>query len=97
MYKGDFDIFSKIDSHRVQFDNFYSGSSRTKLVKLACATMELEHSTLWRFICKCNISRWDILRKLFITVSNCLLSNEVKNYNVLVLKRDNSKLTKFKN
>ena len=92
-----FDIFSKIDGHKVQFEHFYSGSSRTKLVQLACATMELEHSTLWRFVCKCNISRWDILRKLFITVSNCLLSNKVKNYNVLVLKRDNSKLTKFKN
>ena len=90
-----FDIFSKIAGHKVQFENFYSG--RTKLVQLACATMELEHGTLWRFVCKCNISWWDILRKLFIAVSNCLLSNKVKNYNVLVLKRDNSKPTKFKN
>ena len=51
-----FDLFSKIDSHKVQFDNFYFGSSRTKLVQLACASMEeLEHSTLWRFVWKCNV------------------------------------------
>ena len=31
-----YDLFSKIDSNKVQFDNFYSGSSRTKLVQLAC-------------------------------------------------------------
>ena len=41
-----FDIFSKIDCNKAQFDKFYSSSSRTKLVNLACTTIELELNTL---------------------------------------------------
>ena len=91
-----FDIFSKIDCNKKQFEIFYSGFPRTKLIQLACATMEIEHSEIWRVWCECNTSRWDILRKLFLTISNCLLSNKVKTYNSLVLRHDNSKLTKLR-
>ena len=38
------------------------------------------------------MSRWDILQKLFVTLSNCLLSNKVKTYNAMVLGHDNYKL-----
>ena len=38
-----FEIFSPINFHKQRFENFYSASSRTNLIHLACATMELEH------------------------------------------------------
>ena len=79
------------------FREFYSGLSRIKLVQITCITTETKYSDIWRVWCNCSMSRWDILRKLLVTLSNCLLSNNVKTYNAMVLSRHNSKLKKFQN
>ena len=41
--------------------------------------------------------QWDILKKIILTVSNCILSKKVKYYNNMVVKSDNSKLKKYSN
>ena len=45
----------------------------------------------------CEVRRWDILKKIILTVSNCILSKKVKNYNNMVVKSDNSKLKNYSN
>ena len=79
------------------FENFYTGSSRSKLVRLACLRTETKYGNIWRVWCDCSMSRWDILQKLFVTLSNCILSNKVKAHNAMGLGHDNYKLKKFKN
>ena len=52
----------------------------------------------WRECCDdCEVWLWDILKKIILTVSNCILSKKVKNYNNMVVKSDNSKLKKYSN
>ena len=92
-----YDIFCKIDSRKKLFENFYTGSFPTKLVRLACIRTETKYGNIWRVWFNCSMSRWDILQKLFVTLCNCLLSNKVKTYNAMVLGHDNYKLKKFKN
>ena len=79
------------------FVNFYTGSSRTKLVSLACIRTETKCGNIWRVWCDCSMSRWDILQKLFVTLSNCILSNKVNTHNAMGLGHDNYKLKKFEN
>ena len=45
----------------------------------------------------CDVSRWDILRKLVFTTTNCLLANKIKNHKSIVISRDieKRKLKKF--
>ena len=73
-----YDIFCKIDSRKELFENSYTGSSRTKLVQLACIRTETKYDNIWRVWCDCSMSRWVLLQRLFVTLSNCLLSNKVK-------------------
>ena len=91
-----YDIFYKIDSRKKLFENFYTGSSRTKLVRLACMRTETKYGNIWRVWWDCGMPRCDILQKLFVTLCNCLLSNKVKTYNAVVLGHDNYKLKKLK-
>ena len=44
-----YDIFSKIDSRKQLFKNFYTGSSRTKLVQLACIRTETKYVIFGEF------------------------------------------------
>ena len=89
--------FVKLTVEKKLFENFYTGSSRTKLARLACIRTETKYGNIWRVWCDCGMSRWDILQKLFVTLCNCLLSKKVKTYNAMVLGHDNYKLKKFKN
>ena len=68
---------------------------RLKTPELACIRTETKVGNILRVWCDCSMSRWDILQKLFVTLSNCLLSNKVKN--AMVLGHDNYKIKKFKN
>ena len=52
-----------------------------------------EHIGKLRELCDCKVWRLDILHKLVMTVSNCILSRRVNNFNALVAKSDNTKLT----
>ena len=43
----------------------------------------------------CTNSKWEILKKIFTTVANCILSVKVRNFNDMVVGRNNAKLQKF--
>ena len=70
---------------------FYEGSCRQKLVQLSLLVVEEKYCEMWRQWCVCMVSKWKILKKLFTTVANCILSKKVRNFNSLVVGRDNSK------
>ena len=92
-----YEIFLKIDSHSDLSKSFYEGSCRRKLVQLAMLVIEKKSTETWRDWCVCMVSRWEILEKVYTTVANCILSKKVKNYNAMVIGRDNSKLQKYSN
>ena len=57
--------------------------------------IENESSDIWKVWCHCSIWRWDI-EKTSTTWSNYILAIKVRNYNSMVLNRDNTKLKKYK-
>ena len=68
---------------------------RSLLVRISITIIEDKFFGKWRERCDCKVWRGDILKKLVVTVSNCILSKKVRNFNALVQKSDNSKLKKF--
>ena len=89
-----YELFLKIKSHPGLSKSFFEGSCRRKLVHLTILVIEKKHSEVWRDWCTCAVPKWEILKKLCNTVANCILSKAVKNYNAMVVGRDNSKLQK---
>ena len=90
-----YEVFIKIDNCNTLNKEFYSGQCRTKLVQLSMKMITDKYSDMWNDWCQCNVWNWDILKKLCVTWSNCILSKRVQNYNTVVLKRDNTKLKKY--
>lgn len=75
------------------------GPARIILVELTLIYMEDDASIdIWKSnCCICNVSRWDILRKLIFTTANCFLANKIKNYNSHVTSKgiEKRKIKKF--
>ncbi|KAI6658898.1 Transposable element P transposase [Oopsacas minuta] len=75
------------------------GPARKILVELTFIYMEDDANIhILKSYCPiCNVTRWDILRKLIFTTTNCFLANKIKNYNSLVTSRgiEKRKLKKF--
>ena len=73
--------------------------SREILVELTNIYIEDDTNiNVWKSNCyTCDVSKWDILRKLVFTTTNCLLDNKIKNHNSIVISRDieKRKLKKF--
>ena len=90
-----YEVFIKIDNCNTLNKEFYSGQCRTKLVQLSMKMITDKYSDMWNDWCQCNVWNWDVLKKLCVTWSNCILSKRVQNYNTVVLKRDNTKLKKY--
>ena len=90
-----YSTFMKIDTSEIICKNFYDGPCRSLLVRISMSIIEEKHIGKWRELCDCKVWRWDILHKLVMTVSNCILSRRIKNFNALVAKSDNTKLKKF--
>ena len=65
------------------------------LVQLSMKMITDKYSDMWNDWCKCNVWNCDVLKKLCVTWSNCILSKRVQNYNTVVLKRDNTKMKKY--
>ena len=63
------------------------GASREILVELTMIYIEDDTNiNLWKSNCTtCDVSRWDILRKLVFTTTNCFLANKIKNHNSIVI------------
>ena len=92
-----YETFIKINSSEILSKNFFVGPCRTMLVRISMKLIEDDLIGKWRKWCDCKAWRWDILQKIILTVSNCILSKKVKNYNTMVVKSDNSKLKKYSN
>ena len=73
-----YEIFIKIDNHTSLSRRFYEGPCRRKLVDISLLEIERNSSEIWRGWCVCMTSKWEILKKLFTTVANCILSKKVK-------------------
>ena len=67
------------------------------LVRISMKLIEDDLIGKWREWCDCKVCCWDILQNIVLTVSNCILSKKVKNYDTMVVKSDNSKLKKYSN
>ena len=90
-----YEIFIKIDNCNTLNEKFYSGQCQTKLVQLSMEMITDKYSDMWNDWCQCNVWNSDVLKKLCVTWSNCILSKRVQNYNTVVLKRDTTKLKKY--
>ena len=100
-------IYTAIEEQPILFNKFISSTPRKILVSLS--TIKIENTSslteFWRSKCdNCLKVKWDILKKILCTISNCILANKVRNLNSLkVLKsskrtsniEDNRKLKKF--
>ena len=66
------------------------GPSREILVELTMIYIEDDTNiNLWKSNCTtCDVSRWDISRKLVFTTTNCFLANKIKNHNSIVISKD---------
>ena len=89
--------FVEIDNSTILCKNFYVGPCRSLLIRISMTIIEEKHVGQWRESCECKVWRLDILHKLLMTVSNCILSKKVKNYNALIQKCDNRKVKKYSN
>ena len=90
-----YETFLMIDTCDSLSKAFYSGQSRSLLVSICMTIIAERYGDVWKDWCFCGIWNWDILKKLVITWSNIILSKRVRNYNFMVLKRDNTKLKKY--
>ena len=90
-----YEIFIKIENDSSLSKIFYESSCRKNLIQLAILDVEQKHSEIWRGWCVCMTSKWEMLNILFTTVANCILSKKVRNFNDIVVGRDNTKLQKF--
>ena len=79
-------IYTAIEEHLMLFNKFISSSPRRILVSLSIRKIEDTSSLTqyWRTECDdCHRVRWDILKKILLTVANCILANKVRNLNSL--------------
>ena len=90
-----YEIFIKIENDSSLSKIFYESSCRKNLIQLAILDVEQKHSEIWRGWCVCMTSKWEMLNILFTTVANCILSKKVRNFNDIVVGRENTKLQKF--
>ena len=86
-----YETFLQIDKCESLCKEFYPGPSRSLLACISLSITEDRYSYIWKDRCFCGVWNWDILRKLRITWSNIILSKRVRNYNAMVLKKDNTK------
>ena len=79
-------IYTAIEEQSMLFNKFISSSPRRILVSLCIRKIE-DTSFLTEFRrTECDGShrvRWDILKKMLLTVANCILANKVRNLNSL--------------
>ena len=90
-----YEIFLKIDDHSHLSKIMYEGFCRKKLVQLSLVVVDETYCEIWREWCVCMVPKWEILKKIYTTVANCILSKMVRNFNSIVVGRDNRKLQKF--
>ena len=65
--------------------------------QLAVQLINETGSEAWRERClECNILGWDVLRKLLTPITNCLLSNKVKNAQIISKGEDKRELKKLR-
>ena len=77
-------VFSTIVNDADLHNSFISGLSRNILVGITTSIIENDHGEQWRVVCSmCGTLRWDILAKLPLSTSNCIISNKIKNMNAL--------------
>ena len=92
-------ILDSIENNEELSNLLVDGPSREILVELTMIYIEDDTDiNLWKSNCiTCDVSRWNILRKLVFTTTNCLLANKIKNHNSIVISRDieKRKLKKF--
>ena len=88
-----------IENNEELSNQLVDGPSREILVELTNIYIEDDTNiNVWKSNCTtCDVSRWNILRKLVFTTTNCLLVNKIKNHNSIVISRDieKRKLKKF--
>ena len=87
-----YETLLKIDNRESLSKEFYSGPSRSLLMSISMNLIAERYSDVWKDRCFYGVWNWDILKKLCLTWSNIILSKRVRNYNVMVLNRDNTKL-----
>ena len=85
-------LFSELNNSEPLSKEFYSGPSRSLLTSISMNLIAERYSDVWKDWCFCGVWNWDILKKLCLTWSNFILSKRVRNYNVMVLNKDNTKL-----
>ena len=90
-----YETFLKIDNSEPLSKEFYSGPSRNLLTSISMNLIAERYSDVWKDWCFCGVWNWDILKKLCLTWSNIILSKRVRNYNTMVLNKDNTKLKKY--
>ena len=83
-------ILVSIENNEELSNLLVDGPSREILVELTMIYIEDDTNiNLWKSNCTtCDVSRWDILRKLVFTTTNCFLANKIKNHNSIVISRD---------
>ena len=66
------------------FSLFLTGPSRQILVSLTLNLIERDETEFGRNKCPtCSSIGWNILRKIILSATNCMLANKVKNMNSL--------------
>ena len=63
----------------------YEASCRKKLVQLSLIVVEETYCEIWREWYICMVPKWEILKKIYTTIANCILSEKVKTLILLLL------------
>ena len=85
-------ILVPIEQQQYLMEKLISGPSRKIFVQLAVQLIDENESEAWRERClECDTLGWDVLRKLLTSITNCLLSNKVKNMNALIRSKGEEK------
>ena len=75
-------IYSKIEMDSSIFSLFIRSPSRKILVYLTLNSIERDETEFWRNKClSCNTIGWNMLKKIIISATNCILANKIKNMN----------------
>ena len=89
-----YEIFLKIDKYS-HLSKYFMRDPAVENWLFALLVVEEKYCELWRQWCVCKVAKWEILKKIYTTVVNCILSKKVRNFNSIVVGRDNSKPQKF--
>ena len=90
-----YELFLKIDDHSHLSKIMYEGSCRKKLFQLSLIVVKEACCEICREWCVCMVPKWEILKKIYTTVANCIFSKKARNFNSIVVGWDNRKLQKF--